>query len=85
MPRFKQKWLITVLTLIFRKKIWFQLKRLIPMAHDLIVCKRRPKSEVGWGGGRREAEIREKMAPYEEMRQFSFTLSKIPAHLFHGP
>ena len=55
------------------------------MAHDLIVCKRRPKSEVGWGGGRREAEIREKMAPYEEMRQFSFTLSKIPAHLFHGP
>ena len=35
------------------------------MAHDFIVCKRRPKSEVGWGGvgwggGRREAEIREK-------------------------
>ena len=58
------------------------------MAHDLIVCKKRLKSEwggVGWGGGRREAEIREKMAPYEEMRQFSFTLSKIPAHLFHGP
>ena len=54
------------------------------MAHDLIVCKRRPKSEVGWGGGRREAEIRETMAPYEEMRQFSFTLSKITAHLFHG-
>ena len=65
------------------------------MAHDLIVCKKRPKSEVGWGGvgwggvglggERHEAEIREKMAPYEEMRQFSFTLSKIPAHLFHGP
>ena len=56
------------------------------MAHDLIVCKRRPKGEGGgWGGGRREAEIREKMAPYEEMRQFSFTLSKIPARLFHGP
>ena len=30
------------------------------MAHNLIVCKRRPKSEGGWGGGRREAEIREK-------------------------
>ena len=55
------------------------------MAHDLIVCKRRPKSEGGWGGGRREAEIRETMAPYAEMRQFSFTLSKITAHLFHGP
>ena len=54
------------------------------MAHDLIVCKRRPKSEVEWGGGRREAEIRETMAPYEEMRQFPFTLSKITAHLFHG-
>ena len=43
------------------------------MAHDLIVCKRRPKSDVGWGGvglggERHEAEIREKMAPYEEMR-----------------
>ena len=55
------------------------------MAHDLIACMRRPKSEVGWGGGRHEAEIREIMAPYEEMRQFSFTLSKIPARLFHGP
>ena len=42
-------------------------------------------SGVGWGGGRREAEIREKIAPDEEMRQFSFTLSKIPAHLFQGP
>ena len=60
---------------LYLEKIWFQLKR----------EREGQRAKGGWGGGRREAEIREKMAPYEEMRQFSFTLSKIPAHLFHGP